>query len=220
MGEAPLFYFKAVQLLKKIGIFLVIIGIAIMIYPFYNNISSKYEQKKLISTYIEDQYQHVSQKDLMPLLNEGFEESEDEAQKVVEKKIDNTIGMISIPKINVQLPILYDATESNLKKAAAMVKGTSFPWEEGNTAIAAHRGRIAGTYFNRLNEIEKGDKVTLEFSGKKYSYEIYEMFRVLPHETYVLDNIAGETTVTMITCDPLVNPTHRLIVRGRLMETK
>ena len=212
--------------MKKIGIFLIIIGIAIIIYPFYNDISAKHEQRKLINTYVEGQNQNLSHEDLMPGLNAGFEENNDEAQKynevklVVDKKVENAIGMIHIPQINLQLPILYDATPSNLKKAAAMVKDTSFPWEKGNMAIAAHRARTAGAYFNRLKEVKKGDKVTLEFSGENYIYEVYDIFRVLPHETYVLDDIVGETTVTLITCDPPINPTHRLIVRGRLIRTK
>ena len=206
--------------MKKIGIFLIIIGIAIIIYPFYTDISAKYEQKKLVNAYVGGQNQYLSQEDLMQRLNEGFEESDNEVEKVEEKKVANAMGMISIPKINLQLPILYDATQSNLKKAATMVKGTSFPWEEGNTAIAAHRARTAGAYFNRLSEVKKGDKVTLEFSGKNYIYEVYEIFRVLPHETYVLDDIIGETTLTMITCDPPINPTHRLIVRGKSIDTE
>jgi sortase A len=209
-----------VEVMKKIGISLIIIGIAIIIYPFYNDISAKNEQRKLISIYVKEQNQYKSQDVLMPELNEGFEESDDEVEKVEEKKVANAIGLIHIPEINLQLPILYDATESNLKKAATMVKDTSFPWEGGNTAIASHRARAVGAYFNRLDEVKKGYKVTLEFSGKEYIYEIYDIFRVLPHETYVLDDIVSETTLTMITCDPPINPTHRLIVRGKIIDTK
>lgn len=209
--------------MKKIGISLIILGIFIIIYPVVNDIKAKSQQRKLMDTYIEIQGQSLSDEEIELTPKVEFRETKSSVEAAedsvpeVAKAVTDAIGMINIPSIDVNLPILHDATVSNLKKAAAIVKDTSFPWEKGNTAIAAHRGRAAGSFFSRLGEVKIGDMVTLEFTGQKYTYEVYDIFTVLPHEIHVLDDIPGETTVTLITCDPPIKSTHRLIVRGRLM---
>lgn len=204
---------------KKVAILLIFLGVIIIIYPFTIDFYAKYQQRKLLNSY-------VVRRDITPqiLVEELYDEIErfnvgiETSKEEMESKLDNVIGLINIPKINLtQLPILYDATVANLDKSAAMIKGTSFPWEGGNTAIAGHRGRAAWLHFNRLNELEHGDSIILEIEGKAFLYEVYETSLVLPHEVDVLDDIPGETTITLITCDPPVNnASHRLIVRGRL----
>lgn len=195
---------------KPIAILVILIGFTIVVYPFGADLYAKHQQQKLIDSYIESR-DHLSFV-VDGLVDDFFEPTEKK------DKITSVIGTINIPKINVnQLPLLYGATVSNLDKSAAMIKETSFPWEGGNTAIAGHRGRAAWLHFNRLNEVEQGDEIILEIKGETFIYEVYDTFLVLPHEVDVLEDIPGETTVTLITCDPpMANASHRLIIRGRL----
>lgn len=201
---------------KIIAIMLIFLGIIILIYPIGADLYAKYQQQRLINSYIENR----TEGSFPDILLEDFSESiiEGNREKEIGNKIPNTIGLINIPKINInQLPILYDATVANLERTAAMIRGTSFPWEGGNTVIAGHRARANWLHFRRLNEVMPGDEVILEIAGRTFVYEIYESFLVLPHEVHVLENIPGETTLTLITCDPPTrNAPYRLIVRGRL----
>ena len=96
--------------------------------------------------------------------------------------------------------------------------GTAMPGEIGNCAVAAHRSYIYGRFFNRLNEMEVGDVVSITSKGGTHKYKVFEIVRVLPTDTSVLNYRENDKLLSMITCDPLKNPTHRLVVKSRLIE--
>lgn len=129
----------------------------------------------------------------------------------------HAIAVIKISKIDLELPVLEGATKSNMKYAAAHMKETAGLGEVGNAAIAAHRARTKGRLFNRLNEVEVGDEIIIEAKGTQYVYTVDRISVVKPTDISVLDEEGPEDKVlTLITCDPLVNPTHRLIVRAQM----
>ncbi|WP_449600083.1 class D sortase, partial [Paenibacillus sp. Marseille-Q9583] len=124
------------------------------------------------------------------------------------------IALIEIDKIDLKLPVLEGATKANMKHAAAHMKETTPIGEIGNAAIAAHRARTTGRLFNRLNEVVIGDTITVKTSDQTYNYEVYDISVVLPSDVSVLDGNNKDKILTLITCDPLVDPTHRLIVHA------
>jgi sortase A len=88
--------------------------------------------------------------------------------------------------------------------------------QAGNAAIAAHRARTSGRLFNRLNELKIGDKIVVNARGNQYVYSVYSLKVVDPTDVSVLKSFKKQKLLTLITCDPLVNPTHRLIVQAKL----
>lgn len=126
------------------------------------------------------------------------------------------IGKIRIPKINVRMAILEDATEAHLNLGAAHIKGTSKFGEIGNAGVAGHRGRSYGLMFNRLDELTIGDTIEISSGGKTYVYEVYKTHLVEPTDVSVLYGSKTHAVLTLVTCDPVVNPTHRLIVHAVL----
>ncbi|WP_353892428.1 class D sortase [Proteinivorax hydrogeniformans] len=212
--------------MKIIGVILIFLGLALIIYPPLQDFYVRNHQKQLINTYIQsrDEFEGDPEeylREVMENLPSEDTESElgvtdpqeqDSTQKII--KDTNIIGIIEIPEIKVHLPIFYDANDSNLAKGAAMVKGTAFPWEDGNTAIAAHKGRQYGSFFNRLNEVKDGDLVKLHFLNEEYHYEVYESFVVWPDEVWVLEEVDEKAVVTLVVC--ISDGKKRLIVRGKL----
>jgi sortase A len=93
---------------------------------------------------------------------------------------------------------------------------TTLPGKDGNCVLAAHRSFTYGRFFNRLDEVFIGDRVNIETKNGMYRYTIFEKKRVLPNDTSVLDSKKGKKYLTLITCDPMKNPTHRLILVGKL----
>ncbi len=124
------------------------------------------------------------------------------------------IGQIKIPKINVKMAILEDATERHLNRGAAHINGTSYFGEVGNIGIAGHRGRSYGLMFNRLDELGEGDTIEVSSGGIKYVYTVYKTHIVEPTDVSVLYRSKEHEVLTLVTCDPVVNPTHRLIVHA------
>ena len=77
------------------------------------------------------------------------------------------IGYLSIPSLNLELPVLTDWSYEKLKKAPCLYYGSYF---EKNFVIAAHNYK---SHFGRLSELHKGDKVIFtNVVGKAYKYEV------------------------------------------------
>jgi sortase A len=138
-----------------------------------------------------------------------------EVVKVEQPKV-TPIATITIKKINLSLPVLSGATTSNMRYAAAYMKQTSPLGEIGNAAIAAHRARTKGRLFNRLNEVAVGDEIVVVKNKHKYIYTVYEVLVVEPTDVSVLNRNKKDKVLTLITCDPVKNPTHRLIVHAKI----
>jgi sortase A len=146
--------------------------------------------------------------------------SEKNRPKVQKQEPPNTngsiIGKMSINKIDLTIPIMEGASQQNLKVAAGHLKGTAPIGEIGNSAIAAHRSYTYGKQFNRLPEVKTGDLIQIETRNKRLSFKVTDMVLVLPTDLSVLQNKQDKTMITLITCHPMKNPTHRYIVKAVL----
>lgn len=123
----------------------------------------------------------------------------------------HTLGILQISAIKLKVPVLDDATANNLNIAPSKVRGTGKPGAVGNFCIAGHRMQNYGRHFNRLNELAVGHTATFKLPDRELKYVVTEVKRVLPSEVSVLRS-HGFKEMTLITCDPINNPTHRLIV--------
>jgi len=115
---------------------------------------------------------------------------------------------MSIPKLG-----LYDNYISNSDALTALDYGAAkrvdseFPWQQGdtNTYISAHRLGWPGTashhQFYNLPLLDYGDKIYLgDANGTTYTYEVTEIYEVMPTETWVTQPAAGRDIVSLQTC--------------------
>ncbi len=125
------------------------------------------------------------------------------------------IAILTIEKINLKLPVLEGATEENMKLAAGHMVETTPLGQTGNAAIAAHRALTKGRLFNRLDELGEGDQIVVDQKGERTVYTVFKTFLVEPTDVSVLRGSKTDKVLTLITCDPVVNATHRLIVQAK-----
>jgi sortase A len=76
---------------------------------------------------------------------------------------------------------------------------------------------MKGRHFNRLQELSGGEIVLISDGQKTYQYEVYEILKVTAEDVWILENIANDSILTMITCDYTQKPIGRLAVRARLI---
>lgn len=131
------------------------------------------------------------------------------------------MGYISIPVIQVELPIYHGTSEEVLNIAAGHLEGSSLPVGGANThaVISAHRGLPSARLFTDLDRIEKGDVFTINILDRIYTYEVEEILIVEPHEINTLSIIPNSDYVTLMTCTPYGVNTHRLLIRSHRIET-
>jgi sortase A len=191
-----------------IGILMIIIGAAIII----SALLMRYEANKTQKVMIEDFKKNIQKVDEQLGDNQNI--------KIADKKpSDNksgTIGIIAIPKIELSVALSEGVDASTLKYAVGHFTGTPMPGNKGNFCVAGHRSYAYNEYFNRLDELGIGDKITVTTLDGEFTYEVYESKVVKPEETYVLDNTES-SEITLVTCTPIRVATHRLIVKGRMM---
>jgi sortase A len=156
----------------------------------------------------------------VPMMESGSVDGDDsEVVRVTSKQpepVQQAIAIIEIDKIKLKLPVLEGATQDNMKFAAAHMKETTAIGEVGNAAIAAHRARKNGRLFNRLDELEVGDQIRVRIGDEEFIYTVFKTSIVDPTDISVLGTNDKDAVLTLITCDPVVDPTHRLIVHAKL----
>ncbi len=132
-----------------------------------------------------------------------------------------------IPKINVDVPVLYDVGADYNSQMAAMAKGlahfaipgaNSHPGEIGNTVIAGHSSNDLfdqGDYkfiFVQLEKLAPGDTVYANYKGKRYTYVVTKLEVVKPTDVSKLIYPTDKPMMTLITCTPIGTATSRLLV--------
>lgn len=129
------------------------------------------------------------------------------------------LGIIKIDKIKIKYPIVEGVKPSNLSKAIGHIPGTAGLGQPGNCALAGHRNYTFGRYFNRLDEVNTGDIISITTKKAEYKYKVYEKLVVKPEDVSVIKGGKDDTILTLITCTPIYVATHRLILHARLQDT-
>ena len=132
------------------------------------------------------------------------------------------MGSIEIPSIDVRIPIYHGVSEDVLSQGIGHMPNSSLPvGGKGNhAALTGHRGLPSSTLFRDLDEIKVKDKFQIHTLGETLTYEVDDIQIVLPTETSWLEFNPTEDLVTLITCEPYMINTHRLLVRGKRIPTE
>ena len=137
---------------------------------------------------------------------ETFSNVEIQDTETVNLKGYDVIGIVTIPKINIQYPILAIETSNPEETKEPMRYGIVKYWggnvnDYGNLSIAGHNN-YNGTMFGKTKKLELGDIVELtDLTKTTMQYEIYDIFVTDPNDVSILatkDETIRE--VTLITC--------------------
>ncbi len=241
MGESVHTYFiqSGGELLKKsktyllIGVFL--LGLVIFIYPLLSNFVLNRNNVKIISNYDEtvmkmNKDNIEREKEKAEKFNEDLEKGDVDYKDAFEGEgvssyfdaldVGETIGYIDIPSVDINLPIYHGVNDDVLSKGAGHVPISSLPigGQGTHTMLTAHRGLPSAKMFRDLKKIELGDRFYINTLGEKLAYEVYDIHIVLPDETESLKIEPDRDVTTLITCDPYMINTHRLLVHGKRID--
>ena len=117
-----------------------------------------------------------------------------------------SVATISIPKINVNYPVLQGETgtteevESLLKSAPCKYWGGE-PNEVGNFCIVGHNYK-RDVFFSKVPTLVVGDTIQLtDLTGRTITYVVYDKYTVDPTDTSCTTQLTGgKKEVTLITC--------------------
>lgn len=227
--------------MKKIRvIFCVIIfitGLGIASYPFISNMVAQRHASQVVKDY-ETNVEEMDEEEIDAMKeaakkyneqlsnvvsvddeNENNEQGESYADLL---NIGESLGYITIPKINVNLPIYNGTSQDVLSKGVGHMEQSSYPLggESTHCVLTGHRGLPSAVLFTDLDKLEIGDEFYLHVLDEILAYKVDQIKVVEPNESGDLEIIDGKDYCTLVTCTPYAINSHRLLVRGERTEYK
>ena len=117
---------------------------------------------------------------------------------------DEVFGVISIPAMELEMPIFLGATEQHMADGAAHLSQTSLPIGGDNTncVIAGHRGYNGASYFRYIGKLKVGDLVSVTNLWETLTYRVCNIKIIDPHDVTEILIQPGRELLTLLTCHP------------------
>ena len=105
------------------------------------------------------------------------------------------VGYLSIPALNLELPVISESTEQNLEIAPCRFFGTVY---QKDFVIGGHRYR---RHFRKLSTLGYGERLSFtDVEGNVYIYEVVECEVLEPNQAEYL--CSGDWDLSLFTCTP------------------
>ena len=228
-------------------VLILLIGAGIAGYPAFSEYWNSMHQSRAIMGYAErvaemsnEEYTEVWEAALEynrqlakdPNQWDMSDEEMDEYERQLNVDGTGNMGFISIPKINVDLPIYHGTSDAVLQTSIGHIDGTSLPagsvhpnpdeYDEvefgSHSVLSGHRGLPSAKLFSELDAMEIGDVFYLTILDQTLTYMVDDITVIVPEDSSGLVIHPGKDYCTLMTCTPYGINTHRLLVRGIRVE--
>lgn len=152
--------------------------------------------------------------EIVEVFSQTEEKIDEQGLSIIEFEGFKVIGVIKIPAIDLEYPILEQTTDDAMKVSISRYWGGNIN-EYGNVSLAGHNNKITLTMFGKNKNLKIGDRIFLtDLTGRTIEYNIYDSFITDPDDVSILrttDESVRE--VTLITCTN--GRANRLIHKAR-----
>lgn len=120
---------------------------------------------------------------------------------------DEVFGVISVPAIELSMPIYLGASRANMSIGAALMTETSLPigTPNSNAVICGHRGWNGASYFLHIDKIQNGDIVTITNLWEELQYEVVGTKIITPYDLDAIKIQEGKEMITLLSCHPVAS---------------
>ena len=226
---------------KILAIIIIIVGCCFVLYPIVGNIINVVRQREIQSEYdtmvqtLGDETKEsikTAAEEYNKKLADGEIEIMSTDEEVLEEDFDDGSGysgalnvgtgafaFITIPKINVDLPVYKGTNASTLEKGIGHLRNTSLPvgGESSHCVLTGHTGLPSSVLFSDISKLETGDVFYIRYLDEIHAYSVDQIKVVEPDDASDLVIFPGKDYVTLLTCYPYGINSHRLLVRGERM---
>ena len=217
---------------KSIPVILIIIGIILLSTPFLTEGIIKYHKKNFAVEKITNEEMISNNIEINTIFDEmdpgefDFSAIQDvDIMSVIkgslnfDKKL--VIGLLLIPDLDMDLPILKGITDANLMAGAATMRNDQV-MGQGNYPLSGHNMKNKDLLFGCLMDIALGTQVIISDGEMVYEYEIYENI-VVPDTALdmILDQKSeerGKPIISLMTCYHSSKTGKRFFSLGELVD--
>ena len=117
---------------------------------------------------------------------------------------EEAFGILTIPKMDLKMPLYLGATWQHMADGAAQLSQTSLPIGGMNTncVIAGHRGWCGAPYFREIMVLDVGDPIYIQNPWQTLKYQVTEIQIIAPNDVKAIHIKPGRDLVTLLTCHP------------------
>lgn len=134
-------------------------------------------------------------------------------------KIGETVGILTIPRINADLPIIEGTDADELEKGVGHYGSSAYPQEKSQIILSGHRD----TVFRRMGELQVGDQFIVKLPYGEFKYEFMDAKIVDADDTSVIKNTYPQEELLLTTCYPfsyLGNAPQRYVITAYPVEER
>lgn len=204
------------NILKGAGLILVTAAVLLLVYNLWDGHRARESEEAILAEYLQE--------------NKKASESPDASDKEDEQNIPDyilnpdmdmpeytlkslgdvaCIGILEIPALNLELPVISSWSYSSLRLAPCRYSGSAY---KGNLVIAAHNYQ---SHFGGLRTLPEGSEVFFtDAVGNRFSYYVSVTEALTPWS--VDDMTSGEWPLTLFTCT--LDSQNRVTVRCEYSE--
>lgn len=212
-------------------VLILLVGVAIMLYPTVSDYVNSLHQSRAVATYAQ-KVENMDSGQYEEILKAARQYNAELAQnpriaKLTDAELERymqllnvdgngVMGYIEIPSIRVSLPIYHGTSDVVLQSGVGHTDWSSLPvgGESSHCVLPGHRGLPSAKLFTNLDKLVEGDTFTLHVLNEVLTYEVDQILVVEPQETEALQIVPGKDYCTLVTCTPYGINSHRLLVRG------
>jgi len=130
--------------------------------------------------------------------NQESEEIQKENVEDIAYEKGETIGLLYIPKLDREIPIVEGTDEDELAQGVGHYHDTGLPGQNRQILLSGHRD----TVFRDFGDLEHGDEFHVKMEYGTYIYEIRDHEIVEADNTTVIDPSRKDEYLTVSTCYP------------------
>ncbi|MCJ8009649.1 class D sortase [Lederbergia wuyishanensis] len=130
---------------------------------------------------------HINKKEIQP-------------ENLIDISVKNgdVIGILEVPALEKEIPILHGVDEEELKIGVGHFPGTAFPGQKNQIVLSGHRD----TVFRKFGELKIGDSFIVKMPYGEYEYIIDHTKIVSADDQTIIVPNDGQEVLTVTTCYP------------------
>lgn len=143
---------------------------------------------------------HIKTGESMAQAKEVINNQSDKENNVesFEPAMGEAVGILSIPRLEKELPIVEGTDPDDLEKGVGHYKGSFYPDQNGQIVLSGHRD----TVFRRTGELEIGDSLKIQLAYGTYEYRITDTKIVDQNDTSIITLQNDKEELILTTCYP------------------
>ncbi|MGM9946814.1 sortase [Floccifex sp.] len=173
----------------RIGLLCIVIALLLSSYNLYHTWNACIQSQSAVNEIIPSlEYEPLVQGEIEDyILNPDMD--------LPKKEINGNIyvGIIQIPALHLELPVLSECNDSNLNIAPCRYTGTCY---KNNFIIGAHNSYY---HFGNIKNLNQGDTITfIDMKDRKFEYQVAGIEILMPNQGVELES--GDWDLSLFTC--------------------